>query len=217
MHALADLADQAEHDERLPGESRTGPRVSLLLRAAKLVSPTAEFLCILRDVSTRGLKARLFHRLPDERPLKLELGNGQRFSVEPVWEKDSHAGFRFLHDNVAVSELVRESTPFPRRSLRLKLDRDVVVHDGERQHAARLCDISLLGVLIETAATLPLRKEVTIDHGRIALGAARVRWRRGRLHGLVLQRSLTIEQLAMLIAHVHQVGDDGALAPLALD
>lgn len=214
MHAIA---DKREPDDRLPGESRTGPRVSLLMRAAKLISPSAEFLCILRDVSAKGMKARLFHRLPEERPLKLELGNGHRFGVEPVWEKDGHAGFRFVEDHADISELVRETAPYPRRSLRLKLQRDVVVHEGSHRHAARLRDISLLGVLIETAATLPLRKEVTINHDLITLGTARVRWRRGRLHGLVLQRSLTMEQLATLLAHIHQVENASPLAPPAHD
>ncbi|WP_296678608.1 PilZ domain-containing protein [Novosphingobium sp.] len=210
--ALADHGNAAANPD---AEARTAPRVSLLLRAAKLISPSAEFLCILRDVSSTGLKARLFHRLPAERPLKLELGNGQCFTVEPVWERDSHAGFRFLHQGIDVTELVRESTPFPRRSLRLKLTRDIVVSDGAVQHKAQLRDISLLGVSIEIATALPLRKEVTIAHDSIALGAARVRWRRGPVHGLVLQRSLTMEQLARLLAHVHLGADEAA--PLVRD
>lgn len=211
------LSNPEQREDRVPGESRTGPRVSLLMRAAKLISPSGEFLCILRDVSAKGLKARLFHRLPEERPLRVELGNGQRINVEPVWEQDGHAGFRILHEGMDVNELVRESTPFPRRSLRLKLQRDILIDDGQRQIDATLRDISLLGLLIETSTTLPLRKEVTIAHETLSLGAARVRWRRGRLHGLVLQRSLTMEQLAALLAHVHMIGDDDALAPLAPD
>ncbi len=184
-------------------EARAAPRVSLLLRAAKLISPSAEFLCILRDVSATGLKARLFHRLPPERPLKLELGNGQRFTVEPIWEEDSHAGFRFLHDEIDVTELVRESTPFKRRSLRLRLERDIAVIEGTQRRKAQLRDISLLGVAIDIDTPLPLRGEVTIEHRDIPLGAARVRWRRGTVHGLILQRSLTMEALARFLAHVH--------------
>lgn len=207
------LADQGAALSAGAPEARVAPRVSLLLRAAKLVSPSGEFLCILRDVSASGFKARLFHRLPTERPLKLELGNGQAFMVEPVWERDSHAGFRFLHQGIDVSELVRESTPFPRRSLRLKLTREIRVIDGDRTWLALLRDISLMGVSLELDRPLPLRKQVVLDHGEIPLGEARVRWRRGSVYGLILQRSLNLEQLARLLAHVN-LGDENTPCPL---
>ena len=54
-------------------EFRTEPRISLMLRAAKLAGSKGEFLCILRDVSATGLKARLFHPLPSDSPFTIEL------------------------------------------------------------------------------------------------------------------------------------------------
>ncbi|MFN9375472.1 MAG: PilZ domain-containing protein, partial [Novosphingobium sp.] len=86
--AEADLNDWTSQ------ELRAAPCISLMLRAAKLVRPAGEFLCILRDVSATGLKARLFHALPQDGPLALELGTGERHPIEPVWERDRHVGFR---------------------------------------------------------------------------------------------------------------------------
>ena len=45
-------------------EQRAAQRYALMLRAGKLVCDGQEFLCILRDASATGFKARLFHNLP---------------------------------------------------------------------------------------------------------------------------------------------------------
>ena len=45
-------------------DMRGAQRFTLLIRTAKLVSETGEFLCIIRDVSATGLRLRLFHDLP---------------------------------------------------------------------------------------------------------------------------------------------------------
>ena len=63
-----------DHDrDWINDEFRTEPRISLMLRAAKLAGSKGEFLCILRDVSATGLKARLFHPLPSDSPFTIEL------------------------------------------------------------------------------------------------------------------------------------------------
>src|SRR5690606_6832932 len=69
-------------------EQRRAPRFTLLIRSAKLTSPYGEFLCIVRDVSETGVSVRLFHPLPADVPLTLELPNGDRHPLERVWEDD---------------------------------------------------------------------------------------------------------------------------------
>ena len=45
-------------------EQRVEPRFTLLIRAAKLIAGSDEFLVVVRDVSRDGLKVRTFHPLP---------------------------------------------------------------------------------------------------------------------------------------------------------
>ena len=53
-------------DEGEPArEQRTAPRFTLLIRTAKLLSSSGEYLCVIRDVSSEGIKVRTFHQLPD--------------------------------------------------------------------------------------------------------------------------------------------------------
>lgn len=179
-------------------ELRAAPRISLMLRAAKLVSPVGEFLCILRDVSATGLKARLFHALPAGRPLTLELGTGDRYPIEPVWERDSHAGFRFSGP-VDLAALVEESGLFPKRQLRLALDQPVVVTANAVSQPARLGNISQHGALIETEQPLALSQLVQVQGPGLPARHARVRWRKGTAHGLVFHEGFRLDELALLV------------------
>ena len=51
----------SEHER---GDKRGAARVTLLIRAAKIVHPGGEFLCVVHTVSETGVRLRLFHPLP---------------------------------------------------------------------------------------------------------------------------------------------------------
>src|SRR5688500_14235974 len=87
-----ELPRVAGHD---PAEDRAAPRFTLLIRAAKLIAPPGEFICVIRDVSETGISLRGFHVLPAEEPLALELQTGEQLALEPVWARGLEAGFRF--------------------------------------------------------------------------------------------------------------------------
>ena len=194
--AEADLADQ-----------RAAARFTLLLRAGKLVSDAGEFLCIVRDASTTGIKARLFHELPQDDRFDLELGNGDRYPVEPVWERDGHAGFRFAAGPIDVHALMDESTPFPKRSIRLRLELPLLVCPaGGAARLGQLLDLSQQGALVMATPGFALGQQVRIEAPGLPARHARVRWRRGAAHGLVFQEGFKLDELAV-IAHRLQAGD----------
>jgi hypothetical protein len=180
-------------------ELRAAPRISLMLRAAKLICPTGEFLCILRDVSATGLKAKLFHPMALHEPVELELSNGVRYPLEPVWERDGHVGFRFGADGINLAVLVDEADRFPKRQLRLKLDLPVTLTAQGKAMPARLRDLSQQGALIELGEHLALRQLVCIDTTDFPARHARVRWRRGAAHGLVFHEGFRLDELARLM------------------
>ncbi len=204
----------------LPGQVATGaelraaPRFSLMLRAGKLVSDSGEFLCILRDVSQTGIRAKLFHPLPAGGRYFLELGNGERFAVEPVWEEDGHAGFRFVEESVNLQALVEESSHRPRRQLRLRVKPPLpimVVADGISRPAS-LLNLSQNGVAIELEGTLALRQPVQLEATGIGHAHGRVLWRRGNVHGIVLQEGFRMDELARLVARLQPAARDAANA-----
>lgn len=186
-------------------ELRTAPRFALVLRAVKLLSPAGDCLCILRDVSETGVKVRLFHELPTETRFQIELGNGVRYAVEPVWQDDSHAGLRFTQGPADLRELVEEPSDFPRRQIRLRIDPPlpVMVIANSAAQTGEVRDISQSGGAVLLDVPLALRQPVQIEARGIGQIAGRVCWRRGKLHGIVFQEGFRLDQLAQLVARLN--------------
>jgi hypothetical protein len=181
---------------------RAANRVALLLRAGKLVSECGEFLCILRDASTGGLKARLFHELPPAQRFAIELANGERFPIELVWQRDGHAGFRFLDKPIDVRGLIDERSDFARRDIRLRVSAPLTVRIGEERQTGLLCDLSQNGAQIEIEPALAIGQQVSLTIEGLPALVARVRWRRGLAHGVIFQRGFRLDELAALVAQL---------------
>jgi hypothetical protein len=93
MSAANAIKNQAEPQEPFDvRERRMSPRVTTLMRAAKLIGLSGEYPCVVRDVSETGLRVKLFHPLPEGR-VALELAPGVHYFVERVWETNNEAGF----------------------------------------------------------------------------------------------------------------------------
>ena len=183
---------------------RAANRVALLLRTGKLVSERGEFLCILRDASTGGLKARLFHELPPAQRFAVELANGERFPIELVWQRDGHAGFRFLGGPIDIHGLIDESSDFAKRDIRLRVSAPVAVRIGGEQQAGLLCDLSQNGAQIAIEPAIAIGMQVALAIKDLPALVARVRWRRGQAHGVIFQRGFRLDELAALVGQLQQ-------------
>ncbi len=190
-------------------DERATPRITLMLRAGKLILGDAEVLCVLRDVSEHGLKVRLFHPLPEGTTrVGLELGSGVRYAVEKIWEDADEAGFRFVDSSVELKELVDESGPFPRRHLRLKVEVPGVVKTLSGGSMCLVQDLSQLGALLVCDPPLPLGARATVSGPGLPELEGRIRWRRRDAHGLVFTRGFRLDELARLAAALQS--DDAA-------
>jgi hypothetical protein len=184
-------------------EQRGAPRLRLLIRAAKLVGPEGEYLCVVRDASEGGVSVRLFHPLPAEGPLTLELQNGDRYPLLPVWEEDGKAGFRF--ENPADLERIVESpSRFAKRAVRVNISLPCILRFGDREVYATLCNLSQQGGRIITAERLSLVQRIRIEAEGFPEVAAKVRWRRGETYGLSFENNLQFEELARIAYDVQQ-------------
>ncbi len=185
-------------------EQRAANRIALLLRAAKLVGGAGEYLCILRDISTSGLRLRLFHALPEDGPFALELGNGARHPIEPVWAAANHAGFRFSAGLVDVSELLHEPGAFPRRPLRFAVDLEAIAIIAGHDRPARVHNLSQDGAMLSCERSLALAQPLQLDVPGLPPISARVRWRNGRNHGICFERRFGMEELSGLLAAINR-------------
>ena len=180
-------------------EGRSAPRFTLLIRAAKLVAESGEFVAVIRDVSETGISLRGFHALPAGDPLFLELQTGERHPVEPVWVRGNEAGYRFIKE-VDVVRLVAEAGRFPKRKVRLNIAFPVDLAFLGRTVRAEIRNLSQQGARIACAERLAIAQPLRIMSDRLPEVRARVRWRKNDDYGLVFDDTFSLSELALFAA-----------------
>jgi len=176
---------------------RAAPRFALLIRSAKLICDKGEYLCIVRDVSATGVRLRLFHPLPAQDQIVLELATGERFPIEPVWEREDHAGFRFVGD-IDVQRFINEKGAYQKRPLRLSIRFPATVQVGEQSVDITICNLSREGARIESDHLFARGQKLKIQARGLPTLMGIVRWRRAPDYGIVFQQLFTFEELARL-------------------
>ena len=200
----------AEHEppQQSVEDLRDAPRFSLIIRSAKLVCESGEYLCVVRDISATGARLRLFHEPPPERHVFLELSNGDRHVMERVWAADGHAGFRIAQP-IDVNAFLVEPSPFPKRPIRLRLQRPAVVTVAGVRHPATLIDLSQKGARITADCHLAVSQQITLDIAGLGSIPAKVRWRGRDGYGLVLEHTFRLDELASFAFDLQHSGDSG--------
>ena len=188
-------------DEARPDtEQRATARFTLLIRTAKLIGRSGEYLCVVRDVSSEGLKARLFPPLPRGDALSIELASGERHPLERIWEEGEITGFRFTAP-VAIERLLADAPDGrKKRSVRLSLAIPAVVMAHGRRLDASFRDISQHGASIACDEYLAMDERVRVDCDWLPELTARVRWRRRPHYGLIFEQTFRFDELARLTA-----------------
>lgn len=202
-----------------PCEGRAAPRYTLLIRAAKLISPQGEFICVIRDVSETGISLRGFHELPSQEPFTLELQTGEHLALQPVWARGNEAGFRFPAP-IDVGRLVAEVGQFPKRKIRLGIPFPAELVVLGQKVPAQIVNLSQQGAKVRSIARLALAQPLRVVSRFMPEVRARVRWRRdaaeGAEYGLVFDDTFSLSQIALFAAAVQAPQLAGIPAQAAL-
>lgn len=193
--------DQAE----TPGsEQRTTARYTPLIRTAKITGTSGEFLCVVSDISSSGVSVRLFHALPRDKALKLEMSNGDSLALERVWEKEGRAGFRFAGD-VDLSKILEGKGKWSKRPIRLNLDMPARLAGLTGRFDATIRNISMQGAQIECENRLAIDQRLRLSNTSLREIVTKVRWRKGNLYGLIFDDTFQFADLARFVAHAQGV------------
>ena len=184
-------------------EDRAAPRFTLLIRAAKLVSPSGEYVAVIRDVSESGISLRGFHTLPAGEPLALELQTGERHAIERVWARGHEAGYRFTGD-VDIVRLIAEAGRYPKRQLRLNVAFGIDLAFLGRNVPAEVVNISQQGARIACTERLAIAQPLRIVSDFLPEVRARVRWRKDQNYGLAFDDTFSLNQLAIFAARAQE-------------
>ena len=182
-------------------DQRAAPRFTALIRSAKLVSGKGEFVCVVRDVSSSGVRLRCFHDVPRDPAMALELQNGELIEIERVRDEGNEASFRF-QEEMSVERLVRETGLYPRRLLRLNIAIPLTLRTLAGPVAAITENLSQQGCRVDCALPLALAQAVIVESPYLPGIRAKVRWRRGGSCGLVFDDTFSLKDFALLAARL---------------
>ena len=182
-------------------DTRAAPRFTVLIRAAKLIGPRGEFLCVIRDVSETGLSVRIFHPLPECGAMLIELQNGDQYEAELVWQEEDRAGFRF-RTPINVTQIVEVPSRFAKRAIRLSLDAAAEVMASLQIVPVRIHDLSQQGAKITTAQQFSIDQRVKLRADNFRETEAKVRWRRGDTCGLIFEETFQFGELGNIARHL---------------
>lgn len=199
--SIAAIDFRAETEALVVSDQRAAPRFIALIRAAKLVCDENEFVCVVRDVSTSGVRLRCFHAVPLGRTMKLELQNGDGFPLELVREEGHEASFRFVGE-APIERLLQESVLYPRRPLRLNMVMPLTLRTLASPIQAVTQNISQQGCRVECAMPLALSQSVIVESALLPGIRAKVRWRRGNACGLVFDDTFSLKDFAVQVARM---------------
>ena len=185
-------------------ELRAAPRVGLLIRPAKLISPDHQFVCVIRDLSETGLSVCVFHALPDCGEYTIEFQNGDRIKAEVMWRDGDRMGLRFL-ERADLDRLIQSPSRFGKRPIRVELDCPAILAMPGRDFSVRICDISGQGAKITCDEHLMLASNVVLRATHLPSTRAKIRWRRNGAYGLVFEDTLQMSELARIVAAMQNV------------
>lgn len=195
-------------------ELRTAPRYTMLIRAAKLRCPSGEFLCIVRDASNSGVNIRLFHPLPAEDRLMLELQNGDMHELELVWQDTDRAGLKFINE-ADIARIIESPSRFAKRAIRINLEVPARLAIGAANQTITVHDISQQGAKITSEEHLAIDQRVRLIARGLPEVNAKIRWRRGESYGLVFEDTFQFGDLARIVAEMQAPSEQAAAASAA--
>ncbi|MEM7689804.1 MAG: PilZ domain-containing protein [Pseudomonadota bacterium] len=198
---------------------------SPMLRSAKVVCQSGEYICLVRDVSDTGVLLSYLHDVPTEPRIILSLGNGQTYPIQRIWSGDTQAGYRFA-GSMSLEEFLHEKTPFTLRPVRLTIAASARVIDGSEKHDARLRDMSTHGASFDcglatkavAATPIPTGRRVTFQAHSMRPHGGQIVWHerseKGWRYGLQFESPLTLRQLAQGSVRMQPFGPCALKDPL---
>lgn len=193
-----------DHSPTASSQSNPSPAVterkSLMMRSAKVVCQTGEYICVVRDVSELGTSLSFLHEAPRERRIILALANGQTFPIERVWAGKHQAGYRFA-SAVEPDEFMKSDAPFAARPMRLSIRSNALITDGRENLPAQILDLGSHGVCVESLGDWGQNRLLRLRVNGLPQRLAQVAWRkRGgqtETYGLQFQHPIPLADLAM--------------------
>jgi len=168
------------------------------MRVAKIVCTSGEYVCIVKDISSTGARLRFLHEQPADQQYILEMANGFRCAMQCMWRQDAHAGFRFSRE-IDVEDFLDDAGSHGRPEVRVKLEIPARIAVKSKSCDTILIDLSQNGACILLSEQIAEQQLVLLSVDGLNPRFGHIRWRKGQLHGLVLQQGLNLTEFANFV------------------
>lgn len=172
-------------------------RLTTLLMVGRLIDPSGDHLCRVRNLSTGGMMVETAAPLAVGMPVRVELRNLNQVDGRVVWTRDQRAGIQF--DAVqAVETLLHapDDTDQRPRSPRLTASCSVLLWHLGHTTAPELRDLSQSGCRLGMAHPLPVGAEVRITIPGLPPRHASQRWSGDGEAGFAFHTLLSFNELS---------------------
>jgi hypothetical protein len=156
--------------------------------------------CVVRNISSGGLMARIYRPVDDGKPVRVELASGQLVDGIILWERDWVVGVAFADavdvEAVLAEQWVTEIEGDRRRTRRIPIECPATLKVDLRFYFGKLCDLSPTGAKVLTRGTLKKTGEAMLALPDFPPLPATIRWVNGRECGLEFRERIPAEALS---------------------
>lgn len=181
------------------GDPRSEPRHRTVLQVARLATTRGDELCILRNVSTGGLRAEVYCHLAVGEPVEFELRTGRSITGRVIWANGTSIGVEFDRNVPILAYLAHQTIEALGRRVRaprVQIGEKAAVRVADREFAVEIVDASQAGICFRTDRILLEGASCDIDADGLADHGAIVRWCRDGEAGLQFKRPLSFQEFA---------------------
>lgn len=183
------------------------------MRVGLIRTSRGEEMCLVRNISSSGLCARLYQEKRPGDVVQIELKSGGLLSGKIVWTRGLEAGIVFHApidlEQVLLSRWVSENGQQPRVP-RVGITCPGILRVNGRSHSARVHNISPGGARLEMRSEIPTLAETVLFLPNLAPIAGHVRWSKGSTAGLSFNERLPLDLLTQWIDLQRRIQRQGA-------
>lgn len=187
-------------------DRRQSERTYTVFRVARLILPEGDQLGIVRNISEHGIMLELQARISVGDRVTLDLGEGHRLVGDVRWCDAAAAGLSFIEPiNVAgvlgkAAAGADDADGKVPRLPRVRTDSPAEITLATCTAPARVVNISIGGACVETDAPVAPHQQIALTIPSLPTKVGTVRWRRGKLAGIVFGRPLSVQTLMEWLA-----------------
>jgi hypothetical protein len=180
---------------------RSHTRYVMVLRDGFLHADGQRVPCVVRNISSGGLLARIYRAVELGESLRIELAGGRLLDGIVLWTRDWEVGVAFPRpidvEAILAEQWVTETGEDRRTSRRIAVECPATLQVRRRFYYGKLCDISPTGAKVRTRGTVKKIDEAILSLPGLPPLRAALRWVNGSDCGLSFREHVPAEALAI--------------------